>query len=103
MGTKRTPKHAAAKQRITPAAVEAFRQMVQAHDDCTCEDWSCEFCKQASDLKWTIHCELKLRPWESIERPDSVCPYPASTGGAQDWPAAQQRWRELEAAADASV
>jgi hypothetical protein len=89
MPTNRTPINRPPTTRITPEAVEIFRQMRETRD--------------GSDQWWSLHVklhiELGLRPWEwpAIEHPDNKCDYLAGSGGARWFPQAQQLYRELAA------
>lgn len=98
--------------RFTAAALEAFKQMRQLKQECTCEpiDWDgkywdheeCDACKKWTEQKRILHRELQLKPWErTVQHPNAVSPYPEGSYKAKTWKpdhAAQERYRELEAA-----
>lgn len=90
MTTNRTPIGRPPISRITPRAVELFKQMQALPDG---DEW------------WRLHSELhrelqlKLWEWPAIEAPDQPNFYPESTAGGQWHPEAQRLYRELEAMA----
>jgi hypothetical protein len=76
--------------RITPTMRELFAGM-QAFEPYS-EDWL----KEEAELSKVLNC----RAWEfpCVIHPDENCPYPPNTGAARWWPAAQARYRTLDAA-----
>lgn len=90
MATNRTPIGRPPRSRITPRAVELFRQMRPLPYD---------------DKWWKLHSELcrelklEIWQWPAIEAPDAVCTYPANTAGGIWFPEAQRLYVELERAA----
>lgn len=99
MPTKRTPRHRPPKARFTPAALNAFRRMMELRDACTCapdatED--CSACTEWNAQERILHTELRLSPWETaVQDPEVTSPYPKGTLGYEKWPEAQARWRAL--------
>jgi hypothetical protein len=100
MPTTRTPIGRRGRPHITPHAIELFDDMCRAAAQCTCPTASdtCQACELEKRLRGDLEDALGLRPWETIQHPDSECVYPPGRAGYDDWPAAQQRWRALEAA-----
>jgi hypothetical protein len=105
MPTNRTPIHRPPRTpRFTPAALDAFRQMLRLERECCCEpiDWDKEYWNHkqcaACDQWWEQHSvlrkELQTKPWQwpCVERP-----------GAGSDLEAQARYRELEAALEPSA
>jgi hypothetical protein len=80
---------------------------------CTCppRDWAGEYwntcpcpgCRERTGLEYQLHCELRLRPWETaVEDPDARNPYPAGCRAHEAFrqdAGAVARWRALQAAA----
>jgi hypothetical protein len=67
--TKRVPINRPARGRLSPAALDAFRRMRRLKCSCSSETaWiygrQCDGCKTWKHLHWTLHRELKLRPWD---------------------------------------
>jgi hypothetical protein len=89
MPTNRTPIHRLPTTRVTPEAVEIFRQMRKA--------------RYGSDRWWDwhakLHSALKLAAWQwpAVSRLDAACEYTAGSGGARWFPQAQALYRELAA------
>jgi hypothetical protein len=66
MVTNRTPRQAQVKTKVTPRAVELFRQM-QTLPSCTCcapRVRRCQSCDMWWDLHRELNAELNLAPWE---------------------------------------
>ena len=116
MVTTRTPIGRPPRDRITPAAITAFRRYLELTDECTCEpiNWAmdqywkhrrCAACEERSKQESIIGDELRLPIWtrNTIQCPDWETHYPAGSHAAKhDKPdlEAQARWLALEAAAD---
>ncbi len=93
MTTRRTPR--GMNRRISPLAVEIFKQMQAL--ECTCEprDWAgkywkhepCSACEQWWTLHSVLHNVLNCKPWEwpCIRDPEAVCPYPQDHTNAKQW------------------
>ena len=83
MVTKRTPKLAAGRVRITPRSIELFKVM-RGLENCSCV-WGpryynhrrCASCDRWWKLQCELHRELKLPPWcwPVMEHPPSAPPY----------------------------
>jgi len=81
--TKRTPKLAAGRVRITPRSIELFKVM-RGLENCSCV-WGpryynhrrCASCDRWWKLQCELHRELKLPPWcwPVMEHPPSAPPY----------------------------
>jgi len=98
---------------ITPRAVKLFEKMRRLPCVCKPRDWGqdqyykwpgpCFHCKERGRLKYEIHRELRLYPWETaVEDPEAGSPYPVGSWAYEnDEPnlEAQARWRALEQAA----
>jgi hypothetical protein len=99
MSTKRRVLRRGGKPlRIPPEAVEAFKRMEIARDQCTCPpiDWDGKYWERpdpcpACDEWWTahkvLHDALDAFPheWPVFEYPDETCPYPAGCFDAKQW------------------
>ena len=102
MPTMRTPLNRASKSKITPAALDAFRQMLTYQQQCRCMPHAsrrCTACQKRFEQELTIAREFRLAPWQfpPVAHPAEASPYPADgkTAGAINWPLAQERYRAL--------
>jgi hypothetical protein len=118
MTTTRTPIRRPLRGRFTDEMLDLFEAMRHLGETkpCTCPpvDWEhkwwvqgppCPACREYREL----HGQLAnlwpgVKPWwwPIIQAPDTRCPYPEGAGQAKRWQPdeeAQQRWREIEAAA----
>jgi hypothetical protein len=82
MVTTRTPINRQPRSPITPQAIELFRQIVEADDSCTCDDFSCEHCARFWKLQGALSRELKCRPWQY---PPVIPPWVAAEDDHSDW------------------
>lgn len=88
MPTTRRPINRPPRSRITPRAIESFRQMQNCDND-----------DERAALQSALHDELQLMPhqWPVVVDPDEgESVYPSDTGGAAWHTQAQALWRELE-------
>jgi hypothetical protein len=110
VSTKRTPIGRPQKSKITPAVVEAFKQMEMARHGCTCspDRWAIGGDYDACEEWWAAHSDLHdllgLKPWRwpCIRHPDTKNPWPAGSYKAKKWRPnlkAQNVYRQIEAAA----
>jgi hypothetical protein len=98
MVTKRRSVKRPLRGGITPAAIEAFRKLVEAEDRCTCPpiDWAGKYWERPPDCPacetWgaqnSILCdELRLQIWEvrAVEHPGARSPYPEGSYAHKRW------------------
>jgi hypothetical protein len=95
MTTKRRPLKPSPVRRITPEALEAFRNMQLCSTSAEWWEWHA-----------ILHRALGLKPWQwpAIEHPESAAPYPAGSPAAFAWKPdleARERYRTLEEAGGA--
>lgn len=114
MTTTRTPIGRPPKARITPAAIAAFKKMLELEEACSCApiNWEkywererCAACKQWWEQHSVLWRELKLPPWiwPAYEHPGAVTPYPEGSHAAKSWQPdlkGQERYRLLCVAAE---
>jgi hypothetical protein len=85
MGTKRTPIHRDTRQQITPAAVEAFREMEKLRTQCGCllmkQGRRCSACGEWWKQHSILHDAVGAKPWQwpCFLDPDDDNPYPAGS------------------------
>jgi hypothetical protein len=97
-------------EKLTPAALAAFRKMRKLERQCTCPeiDWAGEYWKRqrcaACDAWWEQHSILHeemhcaIWQWPCVENPNAVSPYPEGSFAAKNWKPdleAQARYRLL--------
>ncbi|HWX28439.1 MAG TPA: hypothetical protein VNZ53_13515 [Steroidobacteraceae bacterium] len=114
MPTKRVPLTRIGKNKISSAAIEAFRRMQKLKEQCTCPEitWEqhftnhekCKACKEWWVQNSFLCRELRLPPWKfpAYQHPDATTPYPEGSPAAISWKPdleAQDRYRALEQAA----
>jgi hypothetical protein len=91
MGTKRTPIHRDTRQQITPAAVEAFREMEKLRTQCGCllmkQGRRCSACGEWWKQHSILHDAVGAKPWQwpCFLDPDDDNPYPAGSPAAAEW------------------
>lgn len=120
MATKRTAINRAGHNKITPAAIDAFKKMLALEEQCTCPpiDWAgkywerpgrpCRACKKWKELHSILVHEPRLAPhqWPAYQRLDWETPYPAGSVAAErDKPdlGGQERFRALLQAAGIEI
>jgi hypothetical protein len=93
MTTKRVPLSRRRVAEFSDSVFDAFAAMLKMQ--CTCERGRCARCDAYSDLNVTLARDLGLRPWETfaIQEPGRRLRH-----WQPEDPAAQERWRALEAA-----
>jgi hypothetical protein len=98
MPTRRTPLRRPTKGpspgRFPPEALDAFRKL-QALPPCTCRpiDWegeywkreTCSACETRMDLHDLLADALRLPPWQRLDDPSEVCPYPPDHANHATW------------------
>jgi hypothetical protein len=105
--TKRTPINHATKTKISPAAIAAFRRMLELEEQCTCPTltWEqhftnhdrCKACEIWQKQNSFLCRELRLEPWEwpAYQHPDATAPYPELANRWKPNLEAQERFRML--------
>jgi hypothetical protein len=108
----RAPRRRPSRWKITAAAVEHFKSMEVARDQCTCApiDWAGEYWKNrgcpACDRWWAahskLHDELGCKPWEwpAFEYPDAGGRYLEGSEMARRWQEAFELYEDLKRAAE---
>ena len=103
MTTKRTPKNYGMRAKISPLAIDTFREMLKLESRCKCrpndmgshgEHRTCRFCEQWWKLNAILVDELRLFPgdWPSYQR---ATVFPAAAEGFEPTVESQQRYRAL--------
>jgi hypothetical protein len=98
MPTMRTPINRPMKMKLSPVAINAFRQKMLLTCRCIADiKIRCRSCQRGFELDMIISRELRLAPWQfpAIAHPDDASPYREASAGAQNWPLAQERFRML--------
>jgi hypothetical protein len=87
MTTNRTPIGRSPVNRITPRAIEIFRQIIELECTEPCSPFNrCANCEEAWRLDCELHRELKLKPWQgcpTIIFPDEAPTHPRGSPGGQ--------------------
>ncbi len=107
MGSKRTRVSRNLGQRVTPAAIEYFREALPLQDKyfrCThggkiiCRlKAHCDDCARYLELSCQLQLELLLKPWDTNPlNVDAENPYAEDSSAARSWRAAVKLRMELE-------
>src|SRR4051812_31840606 len=100
-GTRRVRIDRSLRQRITPAALAAFRRLKQCAAECigppACEPYKrCEACEEWWVQQKIIHTELALKPWEFAVEYEGMAEWEADPAACARWDAFEEAAREAE-------